>query len=255
MSRRSYLVAKNRLALARESWSGYQYGRRWRDEVPPPTEPAEKTALQEYFDRHETGPGIWKWEHYFPIYDRHLSKFRGRDVHVLEVGIYGGGSLDMWREYFGKGVHVYGVDIDERCRAYERPGVRVFIGDQADPEFWKRFLSEVPKLDVVIDDGGHEVHQQRATLEALLPNIRPGGVYVCEDVHGLANPFLDYVHNMSRSLHTWRGGSLVLGDQPTEFQQSVDSVHLYPFVVVIEKRADRLERLVAERHGSDWLPS
>ena len=113
----------------------------------------------------------------------------------------------MWREYFGERVHVYGIDIDPQCRAYERPGVRVFIGDQADPEFWRGFLMEVPTLDIVVDDGGHQAHQQRATLEALLPHLRPGGVYVCEDVHGRLNPFLDYVHNLSRSLHTfhWDG--------------------------------------------------
>jgi len=243
--------------LARESWLGYRYGRRWHDGLrPSPGEaPSAKTPLEEYFDRHQTGPGVWKWQHYFPIYDRHFSKFRGREVHVLEVGVYSGGSLDMWRDYFGEGAHVYGVDIDERCRAYERPGVRVFIGDQSDPDFWRRFLEEVPMLDIVIDDGGHQVYQQRPTLEALLPYIRPGGVYVCEDVHGRFNPFLDYVHNLSRSLHTWQGTSVVHGDEPTDFQLAVDSIHLYPFVVVVEKRAEPLKRLAAELHGTEWLHS
>ncbi|MBO0729486.1 MAG: class I SAM-dependent methyltransferase [Acidimicrobiaceae bacterium] len=209
--------------------------------------------LDEYFDRHETGPGIWKWRHYLPIYDRHFSKFRGSEVHVLEIGVYSGGSLDMWREYFGEGAHVYGVDIDQRCHMYERPGVRIFIGDQADPEFWRRFLSEVPALDVVVDDGGHNVSQQRATVEAVLPHIRPGGVYVCEDLHTPDNPFLSYLHNLSRNLNThW---PVSAGDQPSEFQQSVDSIHLYPFVVVVEKREQRLERLVSERHGTEWLDS
>ena len=111
---------------------------------------------------------------------------------------------------------------------------------------------EVPTLDIVVDDGGHQAHQQRATLEALLPHLRPGGVYLCEDVHGRLNPFLDYVHNLSRSLHTfhWDGA----GVEPTEFQQWVDSIHLYSFVVVVEKRAQRLEHLPSERHGTEWQP-
>jgi SAM-dependent methyltransferase len=240
----------------RESWNGYTYGRRYRDGVrlSPAGALRAKTALEEYYDQHETGPGVFKWRHYWPIYDRHFSRFRGSEVHVLEVGVYSGGSLDIWREYFGDGAHVYGIDIDPRCQAYERPGVRVIIGDQADPEFWRRFLMEVPALDIVIDDGGHRVHQQRATLEALLPHIRPGGVYVCEDLHGSFNPFLSYIHNLSRSLHTWKGGTVTAADhEPSGFQESVDSIHLYPFVVVLEKRAEQLDRLVSERRGNEWL--
>lgn len=243
-------------SMARESWLGYRYGRRWRNEVPPSPggAPPVKTVLEEYFDRHETGPGLWKWRHYFPIYDRHLSKFRGREVHVLEIGVYSGGSLRMWRDYLGEGVHVYGVDIADECRVYEGPGVRVFIGDQADPGFWRWLLAQVPLVDIVIDDGGHQVSQQRPTLEALLPHIRPGGLYLCEDVHGSFNPFLDYVHNLSRSLHAFQGTEVDAGLQPTEFQRAVDSVHLYPFVVVVEKREEPLEQLVAERHGTEWRP-
>ena len=45
---------------------------------------------------------VWKWKHYCDVYHRHFSKFVGREVHVLEVGIYSGGSLQMWREYFGR---------------------------------------------------------------------------------------------------------------------------------------------------------
>lgn len=88
--------------------------------------------LLSYFNSHREGPGIWKWMHYFDIYQRHFSKFVGREVHVLEVGIYSGGSLPMWKEYFGKGCRVYGVDIEEACTAYKDDKIEVFIGDQAD---------------------------------------------------------------------------------------------------------------------------
>jgi len=161
----------------------------------------------------------------------------------------------MWREYFGEGAHIYGVDIRDESPLYERPGLRVFIGDQADPKFWEGFLAEVPMLDIVIDDGGHHAFQQRSTLEALLPHIRPGGVYLCEDVTGQFNPFLDYVHNLSRSLHAFDGTSIIQGAEPTHFQQVVDSIHVYPFIVVVEKRAEPLGRLVSELHGSEWIES
>src|SRR5215470_2208525 len=71
--------------------------------------------LEEYFDAVTEGPGVWKWRHYFPIYHRHLSKFVGRAVHVVEIGVYSGGSLAMWRSYFGDDCRIYGVDIDPAC--------------------------------------------------------------------------------------------------------------------------------------------
>src|SRR2546423_442947 len=76
-----------------------------------------KNALTASFDEHTEGAGLWKWRHSFDFYDRHFSKFVGREVHVVEIGIYSGGSLAMWRHYFGDGAHIYGVDIEEACRA------------------------------------------------------------------------------------------------------------------------------------------
>src|SRR2546423_1377401 len=78
-----------------------------------------QNPLSLYFASHTTGPGIWKWMHYFDIYHRHFKKFIGRDVNVLEIGIYSGGSLQMWKEYFGEKAHIYGVDIEEACQVYE----------------------------------------------------------------------------------------------------------------------------------------
>jgi len=72
------------------------------------------------------------------------------------------------------------------------------IGDQADRRFWKRFKQEHPRIDVLIDDGGHEPEQQLVTLEEMLPHLRPGGVYICEDVHGERNRFNAYVHGVAR---------------------------------------------------------
>ena len=56
-----------------------------------------------------------KWEHYFPAYERHLARFRGQAVRVLEVGVSQGGSLDLWRRYFGEEARLFGVDIDPAC--------------------------------------------------------------------------------------------------------------------------------------------
>src|SRR5262245_54320107 len=80
-------------------------------------EPCQANPLEEYFDSHTQGACIRKWRHYFEIYHRHFRKFVGQNVHVLEIGIYSGGSLEMWRSYFGPQARIYGVDIEEACRA------------------------------------------------------------------------------------------------------------------------------------------
>ena len=55
--------------------------------------------LRTYFEGNVEGPGIYKWTHYFEIYERHFARFRGKAVHVAEVGVYSGGSLRMWKWY------------------------------------------------------------------------------------------------------------------------------------------------------------
>ena len=129
------------------------------------------------------GRGIFKWLHYFEIYDRHLAKFVGKDVHIVEIGVFSGGSLGMWHSYFGPRARITGVDIMPACKVYENEFTKIEIGDQSDRSFWKRFRDEYPPVDIVIDDGGHMSEQQMVTLEELLPHVSPGGVYICEDVH------------------------------------------------------------------------
>jgi hypothetical protein len=229
---------------------GFRYGRaltRPTDPRATAAVPRDPSRLEAYFDAHEEGPGIWKWRHYFDVYDRHLSPFVGREVHVVEIGIYSGGSLGMWRDYFGDGCRVHGVDIEPACRAYAGEYVEVFIGDQADPAFWARFREQVPIVDVVIDDGGHEAPQQITTLEALLSHMSPGGVYLCEDLHHPPNEFLAYMDGFGRALH--RGGEV-----PSGFQQHVASIHQYPFVVVIEKPAGAVAPFDDAHRGSEWQP-
>jgi 23S rRNA U2552 (ribose-2'-O)-methylase RlmE/FtsJ len=204
--------------------------------------------LREFFDSRKEGRGIWKWLHYFDIYDRHFSKFKDHDVKLLEIGIYSGGSLDMWRDYFGPRATIYGVDIEPACRAYERGGVKVFIGDQADRSFWRELKSHVSTVDIVIDDGGHQAEQQIVSLEELLPILSPGGVYLCEDIHNF-NRFASYVHGLAHKLN-------VLGPngETTAFQKAVNSIHLYPFITVIEKNKAALTYLQAEKRGTEWQP-
>jgi len=234
------------------SWPAVPRGKSTHDETNP---------LRSFFDSRTVGPGIWKWVHYFDIYHRHLNRFRGQKPRILEIGVYSGGSLDMWQEYFGKGCQIYGADIEPSCRAYEREGVKILIGDQSKRDFWRDVKSELAPLDVVIDDGSHVPEMQITSLEELLPHLNPGGVYICEDIHGTLNPFAGYAAGFSENLHACEGGGDNLQDnerrivfKATPFQSEIHSVHFYPFVTVVEKNTSPLTELVCPKHGTQWQP-
>jgi hypothetical protein len=167
----------------------------------------------------------------------------------------------MWKNYFGPDCQIYGVDIEPSCSSYEGAGVKVFIGDQADRKFWNRFKHEVEAVDIVIDDGGHTPEQQIVSLEELLPHLRPGGVYLCEDVHGVLNEFASYVCGLARNLNAaehWRdnpnSSERRLVCKASKLQAAIGSVHLYPYVIVIERSNAQISEFVASKHGTQWEP-
>jgi hypothetical protein len=257
----------DRLAFYRQRLTGIRAGDRLAHSrqrltvAGPPAEPAGSepgNPLLEYFDAHREGPGVWKWRHYFDIYHRHLSKFRGRSPTVLEIGIHSGGSLGMWRQYFGPGTTVYATDIEPVCKSHQADGVHVLLGDQADRAFWSRFRHEAPPVDIVIDDGGHEPRQQVVTLEETLAHMRPGGVYICEDVQGSLNPFSSYIYGLSRNLNDVEGHGASadperdLYSPATTLQSAIESVHLYTYLVVVERRENPVAEFVSQKHGTEW---
>ena len=234
-----------------------QYASSFREQGAPKIETVASPAnpLRDYFENHTEGHGIWKWRHYFDPYQRHFSKFVNTDVNVLEIGIYSGGSLEMWRSYFGKRSHIYGVDIESACKSYENDYTTVFIGDQAERSFWREFKMNTPPIDILIDDGGHSPEQQRITLEEMLPYLRCGGVYFCEDVTRKGNDFAAFATQLVDELNEKSGyGTWPDAGELTGFQKSVHSIHFYPFCVVIEKHAVEPERHNGPKHGTQWQP-
>lgn len=119
---------------------------------------------------------------YFPVYDKLFGSYRGKDIVFVEIGVLEGGSLFMWREFFGSNARIIGVDINSGAKKWADEGFEIFIGSQSDPEFWKRFFEEVGDVDVILDDGGHTFEQQIVTAECTVENIRDGGILLVEDV-------------------------------------------------------------------------
>lgn len=240
---------------------GSEYAATWNGRELPAVVPAPSAPpnpLWEYFQKHHTGPGIWKWEHYFPVYEQFFARFINQPVDVLEIGVYSGGSLDMWANYFGDRCHIHGVDVEPACRAYAKQNVTIHIGDQEQRQFWRQFKQQVPGLDIIIDDGGHTPEQQTVTLEEMLPHLRPGGVYLCEDVFGIHNDFSAFVAGLVGRLNLLAilqgEDGRPLNSSVTPFQQAIYAIHFYPFLVAIERHWTPPSELRSHRHGTQWQP-
>jgi hypothetical protein len=116
---------------------------------------------------------------YVDLYERHLAPLRRSTRRVLEIGIYRGASLMMWRDYFPR-AEVYGVDINP----VEVHGSRLhaMVGDQSDPALLERLRALGP-WDLIVDDGSHKQSHVLATFAGLYDAVMPGGFYVIEDMH------------------------------------------------------------------------
>lgn len=212
--------------------------------------------LRRYFDGNP-GRLIHKWQHYLEIYERHLERFRGREVHMVEIGLFHGGSMQMWKHYLGPQAQIYGVDNAPRVKQFEEDRVRVFIGDQADRQFLASLRRDIPRIDILLDDGGHNMDQQIITFQELYHHIAEDGVYICEDLHtsywpamhgGLRRPgtFVEYSKQLIDQLSAWHTHTPE-AFEVDDFTLNTHSMHYYDSMLVIEKR--RMQQPVDRTSG------
>jgi hypothetical protein len=204
---------------------------------------ANKDALSEIFFSGR-GRRVHKWVHYLALYERYFGHLRGKDFKFLEIGVFGGGSLDMWREYFGPDAIIYGIDVNPACANLAEPPTQIRIGSQADSEFLRGVIAEMGGLDVVLDDGSHIGKHQRSSFETLFPLLSEGGIYMIEDTHtsywrrfgggyrkrGTA---IEFAKQIVDDLHAWYHGKFV----STRTRDQIGGVHFHDSIIVIEKQA------------------
>jgi hypothetical protein len=140
-----------------------------------------------------------KHSSYFAVYDVLFSKYRGSRITFVEIGVLEGGSLFMWREFFGPQARIIGVDFNPNAKKWEEHGFEIFIGSQSSPEFWEIFFDNVGNIDIILDDGGHTYVQQIITTEMSLDYINDGGLLVIEDTHtsympGFGNKNISFIN-------------------------------------------------------------
>ncbi|MGB3165822.1 MAG: class I SAM-dependent methyltransferase [Alteraurantiacibacter sp.] len=198
--------------------------------------------LERLFLAHD-GPRLNKWLHYLPIYDRYLSPWRGRALRMLEIGVFGGGSLKLWRDYFGPDAVLFGADINPQCAAHDGAHGQVRIGDQSDPAFLRGVVEEMGGVDIVLDDGSHVMEHLSASFDTLFPLLTTGGLYIAEDLHTAYWPsyggglrhrdsFIERAKDTVDDMHHWYHRE---GVRNPDIGDAVGALHFHDSMVVIEK--------------------
>jgi hypothetical protein len=201
----------------------------------------EILRLKDIFLNHR-GRVVHKWLHYFDIYEKHFERFRGKEVVIAEIGVAHGGSLEMWHKYFGDKCTVIGIDIDDSCLLFQTDNTKIFIGSQEDRAFLRSLKSKIPKVDILIDDGGHMMNQLKVTFEELYDWVDKDGIYLAEDLHTCYWPafeggykrktsFIEYCKNLVDHLHADHFDKL-----KSTFTDTAHSISFYDSVMVIEKK-------------------
>ena len=200
------------------------------------------SPLAEIAYGHE-GRTVDKWTHYLDIYDRHFAQYRGKPVKMLEIGVFKGGSLDIWRKYFGPAATIFGVDINPECANFVDAPNQVRIGSQADAQFLTDVVKEMGGVDIILDDGSHIAPHQRASFRALFPLLNSDGIYAIEDVHtaywpggyeggyGRSGSAIELAKTVVDDMHGWYHNQGV----KVAPQEELLGVHFYDSIIFIDK--------------------
>lgn len=199
-------------------------------------------ALWPLFLNHR-GRLIHKWAHYFPPYEKHFARYVDRPFLFIEIGCGRGGSLQLWKQYFGPMVRIVGLDIRDECKSFEEDQISVRIGDQSDPAFLASVIEEFGTPSIVLDDGSHVMSDIRTSFDYLYPLLSSDGVYMVEDLHtaywdeyggGLKRDgtFIELCKDLIDQINAVHSRDA----QPeTAFSRSTLSMHFYDSIVAFEK--------------------
>jgi len=151
--------------------------------------------IEELYDKYNEKPFLDHWMQYGRAYEKHLprpetARTLGKQVKILEIGVQSGGSVRLWKQYYGDTLMYVGLDIDRRAKRSEslEENIHIELGSQADWTKLEEICDKYGPFDVIIDDGGHSYPMILTSLLFLYPKdkcMKTNSVYAIEDMHTL----------------------------------------------------------------------
>ena len=135
---------------------------------------------------------------YLPVYEELLQKKKLSAQSVLEIGIYYGGSIKLWKDYFTN-AKVYAVEIFDLRHVWDvlQHDDRIVLytsTDAYDPQFVKtKLVDQGLRFDMVLDDGPHSLESMKACIQLYLPLLTDDGILIIEDIQSM--DWLDELRN------------------------------------------------------------
>jgi hypothetical protein len=190
-----------------------------------------KKSLEEISKQYHSDKGS-VYHNYLEIYEKYFSKYRNSLENFLEIGLWEGDSIRMWRDYFNVG-NLVGADILDLSHVV-LPNTQIHICDQSDRQQLGNLIdSSYDSYDIIIDDGGHWQHQQQITLGFMFPFLKSGGVFVIEDLHTANHPAYTIPGDVAtlEILHEWHSSGKLVSNNMTPgeikyLQDNVAEIHI-----------------------------
>lgn len=153
---------------------------------------SSKTDLCELGNKSDKSPHcVWLHYHkhpYTPIYSLLLGPYRNKVIQFCEIGVAGGESIKMWREYFNREETViWAMDCSPGFLAMleerQLKNIKTSLIDVADVESIRRVFSSCDgEFDIIVDDSDHNFDSHKKIVETVVNYLKPGGILIIEDV-------------------------------------------------------------------------
>ena len=140
---------------------------------------SQKSLLDDIARRNGTDKSS-EYHNYCVKYEKYLPFNRYDILNILEIGVFNGESLRMWKDYFYRS-QIIGIDVNPDCKKHEEERIVIEIGSQNDEDFLHDIIVKYEKFDLIIDDGSHINNDVMMSFAELFDSINHGGVYVVED--------------------------------------------------------------------------
>lgn len=213
---------------------------------------AKVVSLDDLAKTHGTDKGTQHFEGgkltpkgYAPIYEHYFKRFKTQQFNLIEIGVWQGGSLRMWADYFPR-ARIVGVDINPVAKRYETNQIKIAIADQSDGDMLmeqvRPLLLNVPnvgrKAKIIIDDGSHRMQDQLISLSFLWKILEDYGYYAIEDLRAPYREWLGARMSETKLEYSIFEELKDLMFQAIQKSGDTEAVHIQGQLAIIKKRTD-----------------